>query len=418
MNDRIILHVDINNFYASAALLFNPDLKDKFVVICGNPERRHGVVLAKNDKAKKAGIKTGDTLNEARSKAKNLYALPPDFKKYTFLSKKAISLYKQYTSKVESFGLDECWLDITDSADLFGGGIAVAEDIKRRMKTEIGLTVSIGVSFTKVFAKLGSDMKKPDAITVIDRNNFKEKVWGLPIGDLLYVGKSSVKKLEEMDLHTIGDIANFSVDVLTSIFGKNGIKLYQLANGKDGEEVSETSKNASVESISNGSTTEKDICTAEDAKSLIYSLSEVVAFRLRKYGLATLGVSIGIRDNKLKYFSRQVKLATPADDAKQIADYAFAILEKNYSFKTGNPLRMITIGTYNLVNGAHEVQMNLFETDEEKGDELNDSLDKLRYKYGYGVLKRAIEINPDFTCDTHEIEDGYVPFDRHNGDDN
>ena len=417
MKDKIILHVDINNFYASAALLYNPDLKDKYMVICGNPEKRHGVVLAKNERAKRAGIKTGDTLNEARKKVKNLYALPPDFKKYSYLSKKAIEIYKQYTPKVESFGLDECWLDVTETADLFGGEIKIAEEIRSKMKENVGLTVSVGVSFTKVFAKLGSDMKKPDAITVIDKKNYKKIIWNLPVGDMLYVGRSSVKKLDDMGLYTIGDVANFSKDILVSAFGKNGNKLYEIANGADDEEVSTANEAVLPESVSNGATTERDIDNVYDAKSLIYSLSEVVAYRLRKYGLSALGVSIGIRDNKLSYYSRQAKLTNPTDDAKRIADCAFNILQKNYVFGKDNPLRMITVGTYNLVNGLYDLQLNLFESDEEKTFCLNTKLDGLRNKYGYGVLKRAIEINPDFTCDTREIEEGYVPFDKRNGND-
>jgi DNA polymerase-4 len=392
-------------------------LKDKYLVICGNPEKRHGVVLAKNEKAKKAGIKTGDTLIEAKRKAKNLYALPPDFQKYSYLSKKAIALYKQYTSKVESFGLDECWLDVTDSVKLFGCGDKIADEIRNRMKSEIGLTVSVGVSFTKVFAKLGSDMKKPDAVTVIDKSNFKDKIWGLPIGELLYVGKSSVKKLESMGLFTIGDVAAAPRELLGITFGKNGFRLHEMANGIDDEEVSEANKTSLPESISNGSTTEKDITNKNEAESLMYSLSEVVAFRLRKYGLSALGISVGIRDNKLCYLSRQMKLINPTDDAKEIADYAMSLLEKHYAFGVDNPLRMITVGTYNLVEGEYGFQTTLFDEYNEKNDSLNDKLDGLRVKYGYGVLKRAIEINPDFTCDTHEIEDGYVPFDRHNGDD-
>lgn len=417
MKDKIILHVDINNFYASAALLYNPDLKDKYMVICGNPEKRHGVVLAKNERAKKAGIKTGDTLNEARKKVKNLYALPPDFKKYSYLSKKAIEIYKQYTPKVESFGLDECWLDVTETADLFGGGLKIAEEIRSKMKEKVGLTVSVGVSFTKVFAKLGSDMKKPDAVTVIDKKNYKNIIWNLPVGDMLYVGRSAVKKLDDMGLYTIGDVANFSKDILVSAFGKNGSKLYEIANGADDEEVSTANEAVLPESVSNGATTERDIDNVYDAKSLIYSLSEVVAYRLRKYGLSALGISIGIRDNKLSYYSRQAKLTNPTDDAKRIADCAFNILQKNYVFGKDNPLRMITVGTYNLVNGLYDLQLNLFESDEEKTCCLNSKLDGLRNKYGYGVLKRAIEINPDFTCDTREIEDGYVPFDKRNGND-
>lgn len=412
MKDKVILHADLNNFYASVAQLYNPDLKDKYFVVSGNPDKRHGVVLAKNEAAKKAGIKTGETLNEAKRKVKNLFALPPDFKKYSNLSKQVSAIYKEYTPYVESFGLDECWLDVTDTLNMFGGGYEIAEEIRNRIKTEIGLTVSIGVSFSKIFAKLGSDMKKPDAVTVISRENFRDKVWGLPVGELLYVGKSMKTRLEEMGLRTIGDVANSDRSALNAVFGKNGDKLYLMANGEDGEPVASADEKHLPESVSNGSTTERDIDNLSDAKSLIYSLSEVIAFRLRKYRLSALGVYIGIRDNQLKYISRQSKVLYPTSDAKEIADFAIELLLRHYDFQVDKPLRMITVGTYNLIGEKESVQSSFFQSDEDKKEKINDRLDALRKKYGYGILKRAIEINPDFSCDAREAEDGYVPFDR------
>lgn len=412
MKDRVILHADLNNFYASAALLHNPHLKDKYFVVGGDQDKRHGIVLAKNDLAKKAGIITGETLTEARRKVNKLYVMPPDFKTITRLSKKVIDIYKEYTPNVESFGLDECWLDVTSTQNLFGSGENIANKIRNRVKEEVGLTVSIGVSFTKTFAKLGSDMKKPDAVTVINRDNYKSKVWSLPVQELLYVGKSLKNKLSSMGLYTIGDVANVSRNELEAVFGKNGIKLHEMANGLDDSPVALSDDRHRPESVSNGSTPEKDIDNLKDAKILIYSLSEVIAYRLRKYRLYALGVYIGIRDNQLKCFSRQSKLLYPTDDAKEIADFAIEILKQNYNFKENKPLRMITVGTYNLIEDKESVQASFFEDESDKNDKINDRLDGLRNKYGYGILKRAIEINPGFSCNAKEAEDGYIPFDN------
>lgn len=412
MKDRVILHADINNFYASAAQLFNPELEGKPFVICGNPDKRHGVVLAKNFLAKKDGIVTGETLIEARRKSPDLFAVPPDFKKYSELSKRVIKIYMEYTPIIESFGLDECWLDVSSSINLFGNGIDIAEKIRERIKSEIGITVSIGVSFTKVFAKLGSDMKKPDAITVIDRNNFKKKVWGLSASELLYIGRNSAVKLAEMSLKTIGDVANADRQLLYKTFGKNGLKLHDMANGNDREEVDANQSKHIPESVSTGSTTEKDITDIENAKSLIYSLGDAVSFRLRQHSLAAFGVMICIRDNGLNYFSKQFKLPAPTSDAKIISDKALDLLTEIYNFRKGSALRLITVGTYDLVSGEELYQSSFFDLTDERDLTINERLDNLRRKYGYGILKRAVEINPDFSCDSREAEDGYVPFDR------
>lgn len=412
MFERVILHVDINNFYASATLVCNPELKGTCFVISGNPDKRHGIILAKSDLAKKAGIKTGETLVEARKKAEGLIAVPPDFKKYSELSKKAITIYKEYTPIVESFGLDECWLDVTKTAKLFGGGKAIAETIRKRIKQELGITVSVGVAFTKTFAKLGSDMKKPDAVTVIDQYNYRIKIWQLPLTELLYIGKSSAERLHEMNLFTIGDLACYNKKLLIRELGKNGEKLYEMANGVDNDEVDEKQNENVPQSISNGATAERDIDNIEDASSLIYSLSSMVSYRLRKEGLMAFGVSICIRDNQLKCTVRQMQLLAPTADTKEIADYALSLLSDNHNFKTNSPLRMLTVGTYNLVNGDLAYQNSFFEERTIKVNPVNEKLDALRSKYGYGILKRAIEINPGFACDAREAEDGYVPFDR------
>ncbi len=409
---RTILHADVNNFYASVAIRNNPELKNKPVVICGDPEKRHGIVLAKSNEAKKAGIKTGDTVLEAQRKIKNLIILPPDYKQYMKFSNIIYNIYKEYTPLVESFGLDECWLDVTGTEKLFGDGETVANTIRERIKNEVGLTISVGVSFTKIFAKLGSDIKKPDAVTIIDKNNYRKVAWTLPVGDMLGIGRSIVEKLNKINVFTIGELANTPIFVLNKLFGKVGEKLYEYANGLDCDEVGYYNSSHLPESVSNGSTTDKDINNMHDAMTLIYSLSEIIAFRLRSYRLVANGVSLSVRNSKLESFVRQRKLTFPIDDSYNIAEEAIALLKENYCFERDLPIRTVTVGTYKLTPVSCDVQMTLFDDDIAKKRLIDRQIDKLRSKYGYSVLKRAIEINEHFSCDAREIEDGFLPFDK------
>lgn len=409
---RTILHADVNNFYASVAIKNNPQLINKAVVICGDPEKRHGIVLAKSNIAKKAGIKTGDTVFEAKRKVENLVILPPDYKQYMCFSNKIYNIYKEYTPLVESFGLDECWLDLTGTEKLFGDGETVANIIKERIKNEVGLTVSIGVSFTKIFAKLGSDIKKPDAITVINRENYKQVAWSLPADAMLMVGKSALSKLNKMHITTIGELANTPKNILTNIFGKMGEMYYEYANGLDTESVDVYNAVHVPESVSNGSTTETDITNINDAMSLIYSLSEIIAYRLRNYFLNASGVSISIRNNKLESFIRQRKLLVSSNDAQVIAEQALTLLKENHDFKQDLPLRSITVGTYGLLPVEGDCQISIYDDELQKNKNIDKKLDKLRSKYGYSILKRAIAMNGAFNCDAREIEDGFLPFDK------
>ena len=402
MSERTILHVDLNNFYASVAQLYNPELKGKAFVISGNPETRHGVVLAKNEIAKKAGIVTGETLADAKRKVKNLYAMPTDFSKYAYKSAQVKSICAEYTPLIESFGLDECWLDVTGSVNLFGNGEKIAEEIRKRVKIETGLTVSIGVSFNKVFAKLGSDLKKPDAVTVINKENFRTKIWNLPVNSLLFVGKSLDRKLQTLGIVTIGDLAKTDETTLKAVTGKSGAKLYQYANGEDDEEVDPSADAKAPESISNGITAPKDIDNYFDAKSLIYSLSDIVAYRLRKHAMIANGISIGICDNKLVTFSRQEKLLMPTIDARVIAETAFGMLKRNFEFLTDRKIRGITIGTYLLKSQNEYFQDCFFVENKKKTNKIDDKIGSLREKYGFGIVKRAIQINPGFSCSPKE----------------
>ena len=409
-DEKIILHADIDNFYASVAILLNPELEGKPLIVCGDPKKRHGIVLAKNEIAKKAGIKTGDTINSAMCKIENLIAVPPDFKKYIEYSKKVFNIYTQYTPQVESFGLDECWLDVS-GCKAYGDGLTIAQKIKSQIKRETGLTVSIGVSFSKVFAKLGSDMKKPDAITVVSKQNYKSKVWPLKVSELLYVGRHTEEKLNKMGIYTIGELANYDMDKLIKKFGKNGYKLRQYANGIDESEVKLYTDVHIPESVGNGTTTAQDVTNYKDASSVIFALCEIIAYRLREYGLAATVVSIALRDKNLKTITRQATLDFLTDSAFDIASVAVTLLKNNYDFAKMPPLRSIAVSANNLMSGKDAVQQNIFE-DIGKNSRMEKSIDDIRKKYGFGALRRGITMGTVFTCDAKEVEEDFIPFDK------
>jgi len=405
--NKVILHVDINNFYASAAINNNPALKGLPVAICGDIEKRRGIVLAKSEEAKRTGIKTGETIFEAKRKCPNLVLLPPDFKLYKSISEKAYEIYKSFTPNVESFGLDECWLDVTGCIKIFGSGREIAEQIRQRIKTELGITVSVGVSFTKVFAKLGSDYKKPDAVTVFDENNYKEIIWKLSVKELLYVGRATVEKLQSRGLNTIGDIAKVGQEYMTKHFGKMGEKLYLNASGLDGDDVDEYTTEYLPKSISNGSTFESDITDLRRASSHIYSLSEYVAFRVRSFVLRATGVSISVRYEDFREVQKQSRLLTPSDDAGTVAEEAITLLKEIHTFdnKAGNGIRALTVCAYGLIKTDAALQTSLFDQKQGKIVAIDTKIDKIRAKYGYGTIKRAIEITSD-SLDEETLSDG------------
>ncbi len=416
IDERTILHVDINNFYASVAVLLNPALKGKPVVVCGDVEKRHGIVLAKSEQAKKAGVKTGETIWSAKQKIKGLILVPPDFKKYSEYSKKFYNIFTRFTPDVESFGLDECWLDLTGCQKLWGNGEQTAEKIKETIRQEIGLTVSIGVSFTKVLAKLGSDMKKPDAITVISKENYKTKVWQLKVSEMLFVGRHTEEKLNALGIFTIGDLAGYDKTELIRHFGKVGDKLYRYANGTDNEQVKPYTYVHIPESVGNGTTTQEDITNIKDASSVIFALSEVIAFRLRALGLSASGASIDLRDKELKSFCRQAKFDFLTDSAYDIATLAIKLLNSNYDFSQNLPLRTVTVAVGGL-KSAEEQPQTFFDEEIQKNSKLESSIDVLRHKYGFGVLKRGITVDPVFSCDAREVEDEFVAFGKTHSDD-
>ncbi len=405
-----ILHCDLNNFYASVEQTLNPELQGKYIAVSGNPETRSGIILAKNTAAKQMGVLTGEPIWQAKQKCPELICVPPHFEYYVHYSKRVRAIYERYTDKVEGFGLDECWLDVTHSK-IFGTPYEIAEKIRAEVKTETGLTISVGVSFTKTFAKLGSDLKKPDATTVISRENYKQVVWTLPVREMLLIGKHTEAKLNEMGIFTLGDLANGSVVALKKRFGIVGERLYRAARGEDEEEVREAHSERDIKSVSHGTTTLRDMVTYEDANKVIFYLSDMVATRLRRYGYVGEVVHLYIRRNDLTYEGKQRKI-----NATHIADdiyhAALELLKSLWRGEADKPLRSLTVG----VSGLYEVylgaQMSLFDERKDKDEQLEYYLDRIRKKYGFNAITRAGILDNDLLSNKLFSEEDLLPFKR------
>ena len=334
MSERVILHSDLNCFYASVEMMLNPSLRGKAVAVCGATEDRHGIVLAKSEEEKKAGVKTGMVNWEAKQLCPNLIMVPPQYEQYFKYSKLTRAIYQRYTDQVEPYGMDECWLDITGSQHICGDGMEVAESIRRTVKQELGLTVSIGVSYNKIFAKLGSDMKKPDAITEITKKNFKEKVWPLPASDLLYVGRATTAKLARYGIHTIGDIAAADPGLLKSFLGVNGLAIWKYAAGLDDSRVMHKDFVSPVKSVGHGITCYADLETSDEVWKVILELSQDIGHKLRLHELAATGVQISVRGNDLGGRQFQTKLSHSTQTPMIIARKARDLFELNYNWST------------------------------------------------------------------------------------
>ena len=390
MADRVILHCDLNCFFASVELLRYPALRDVPVAVCGDPESRHGIVLAKNEAAKQLGVKTAETIWQARQKAPHLITLPPHHGLYREYSRKVNAIYGQYTDLVEPFGIDESWLDITNSMHLFGGdGKAIADQLRERLREELGLTISVGVSFNKIFAKLGSDYKKPDATTVIDRGNWQAIVWPLPVGDLLGVGHSTQKLLRQYGVETIGQLAAFPRQTLETLLGKHGTQLQDYANGLENSPVRPQHEAEPVKSVGNGTTFPQNLTRWEEVRSGLAVLSDSVAGRLRRQGLYCGGVALTIRNAQFRQFSRQVRLDTPTHLQKDIYQTALALARQ--SWHAPDPIRALTVTALYLTDSADSFQqLDLLDgaaaQREEKQERLEQAMDAIRGKYGKGAI--------------------------------
>jgi len=404
--DKVILHCDLNNFYASVEQKLNPELKGLPIAVSGNPEKRHGIILAKNYIAKDYGVQTGEAIFQAQKKCPNLVLIPPHFEEYVKISKEVHKIYEQYTDRVESFGIDECWLDVTSSQKLFGTGEEIAYKIKERVKNEIGLTISVGVSFTKILSKLGSDLKKPDAVTVLSRDNYMDRIGSLSPSEMIMIGRKTGEKLKKLNINTIKELALANKDTLRYHFGIIADNMINAANGIGDDEVKECGTSTIPKSISNGTTTPRDITNIKDATVVIYALAEMVANRLRHYNLQANGIMVSIRTSDLLWGSKQTTLSDPTSNASDIAEKSIEVLKQLNEFP--NPLRTITIGAIRLSN-LDNIQYSLFTQNIEKENDLEKSIDKVREKYGYSAVKRGVLLHNDLTSSLHE-EDDFRPF--------
>lgn len=384
------MHSDLNNFYASVECLRRPEIREKPVVVVGSKEDRHGIVLAKNMLAKKAGVNTGDVYWEARQKCGNmLVEVQADFAEYLKVSKEVRKIYEDYTDRIGAYGIDECWLDVTASLNLFGSGVQIANTIRERVKKEIGITVSVGVSWNKIFSKLGSDMKKPDAVTEITEENYREIVWKLPVGDLLYVGSATKQKLDRLGIKTIGQLAQSDEELLVRMLGKWGSYLYTFANGKDNSSVTTVDEEENVKSIGNSLTVYRDLKDEEDVQMVICLLADSVAARMRETGLTRARtVHLYARAADLSGYQKQGKLARPCGNALEIGRKAFALFREVYSWQ--NYVRGLGVSVSDFCFGAEQLDLFGSLEKDEKQKRLDAAVDKLRKKYGNNVIQSAI----------------------------
>ncbi|MBA4507501.1 DNA polymerase IV [Clostridium sporogenes] len=380
--ERVILHADMNNCYASIETKLNPKLKGVPLAVCGRREDRHGIVLAKSQEAKVLGVKTGEAIWEAQLKCPDLLIVPPNYDEYLKHSRWARDIYYDYSNQVEPYGIDECWLDVSGSLHLFGKGRDIAEEIRSRIKKELGITVSIGVSFNKIFAKLGSDMKKPDAVTEIAREDFKEKIWNLPVEELLGVGKASKKKLNRLMIFTIGDLARGDPDLIRMKLGINGVYLWNYANGRDYSSVTDRDYRDPVKSVGRGITTTEDLENNLEVYRVFRELSFGVSKALRSYGYLAGGIQISVKNNNLlsKQYQRQVSY--PSLSSTILAEEAYDLFLEKYSWE--NPIRALTIRAINLIGEKNGSQLSFYEDYSKliKGEKVDDTFFKIRERFG------------------------------------
>lgn len=384
---RCVLHIDCNKFYASVECLYRPELRDKPMAVGGDPENRHGIILTKNEIASKYGLTVGEPLWKARQKCPDLVVVPPNYPLYLRFSALARKIYEDYSEFIEPFGLDECWLDVTGSEK---SGEEIAHEIRKRVKSQLGITVSVGVSFNKVFAKLGSDYKKPDAVTVIDESNYKDIAWSLPCGDLLMVGRSAQKKLNAYGINTIGDLADTDVAVLKSLFGKNGEMLHSFANGTECSPVRHKDEISDVKSVGNSTTAPRDLVNEEDVKTVFRVLCESVSTRLREKGLKGRVVTIYVRDKELSSFSRQMKIPANTDISTEIFYYAMRLFCTNYFWN--KPIRSLGVSVSDFDVTYEQFDFEKTVENREKQERLETAVDSLRRRFGNYCIGRACQL--------------------------
>lgn len=393
INDRVILHCDCNSFFASVESVTDPSLKNVPMAVAGNPENRHGIILAKNELAKKYNVQTAEAIWQAKRKCPNLICVAPHYEKYHDFYVKINEIYLQYTDLVEPFSIDESYLDVTGTLHLFGKTPKeLADEIRERVKREIGITVSVGVSFCKVFAKLGSDYKKPDATTVIMREDLERIVYPLSVSDLLFVGKKTTALLASRTIYTVSDLLVYDEAFLIKLLGKQGSSLYKNVHGFDDDPVHSFYDKYEVKSVSKAMTFKHDLTDADEIRCGVNLLSDFVAERLRAEHKKSYVIQISIKDTALKTIQRQRKLTVPTHLKKQIYEVAMELITENWEI--GKPIRLISVGCAELIDENEEifVQQTLFDSldtdasknvnDDKRQEKIEDAIAGIRKKFG------------------------------------
>ncbi|MEG1773913.1 MAG: DNA polymerase IV [Oscillospiraceae bacterium] len=394
--DRVILHCDCNGFYASVEGVLRPALQAVPMAVCGDPKSRHGIILAKNEPAKRFGIQTAETVWMALRKCPELTLVAPHREEYVKYSKQINAIYERYTDLVEPFGIDESWLDVTGSVHLFGSGVEIADALRRTVREETGLTISAGVSFNKIFAKMGSDYQKPDATTEISRENYRALLWPMSVSNLLYVGDAVQKKLSDLYIETIGQLAQADPTRLIARLGKLGGELHAYANGRDDSPVRSAYEPREIKSIGNGMTFRRDLVGPADLRVGLEALCDEVAGRLRREGLLCRTVQVQIKDTHLRVISRQRPLDAPTALASELAEAALALVCESWNLSI--PIRMLTVTGCGLIPAEGEArQLSLFGQDEqhERRQKLETAIDAVRGRYGRGSLSTGAILGSD-----------------------
>lgn len=387
--ERVVLHVDANSFYASVAVLYRPELRGKAVSVCGDPAERHGIVLASTREAKKCGVKTGMAIWQAKQSCPELICVPPDYPLYVHFSHMMRAIEEEWTDRVEAFGLDENWMELTQPGLTMSDGARAADAIRLRIREELGITVSVGVSFNKVLAKLGSDLRKPDAVTVLDTGTWRERVWPLPVSDLLYVGPRTTRKLLLLGIRTIGDLARAPVQVMESRFGKNGLMIRAFACGLDRAPVRRCDLEEVIKSVGNSATAPHDVVTPQQARCVCYLLAESVGARLREAGFRCRSVSLCVRRTDMSWAGHQRILPRPTNLTADIGAAACALWQER--FADWLPLRSLGVSVGQLAADRNPLQLELFGEDRRlRLEALDASLDSLRRRFGHQVVHRGI----------------------------
>ena len=390
--ERTILHCDMNNFYASVECMLNPSLRGHPVAVGGDVENRHGIILAKNYEAKKFGIQTGEALWQAKQKCPKLIIVPPHYEEYLKYSRLAHSIYADYTDLIEPYGMDEVWMDVTGSTKAFGSGEVIANTLRERIKYELGLTISVGVSFCKVFAKLGSDMKKPDAVTVIPKDSFRDIIWDLPASDMLGVGRSTEKFLSSYGIHTIGQLANAYPDLMQRKLGKNGMVLLAFANGEDRSKVAPQDYEPPMKSIGHGITTMQDLENNAEVWNIMLALTQDIGHKLRVYNKNAVGVAIYIRyivDKQIAGKQWQCQLPVRTHSAAIIAKEAYRLFERSYGWEY--PIRSVTVRAINLCSQDLPEQLQFFSdaATVDRKEKLETAIEDIRRRFGKYSIQPA-----------------------------